>query len=84
MAPDAAPVTPSTSLKTKMTKKEFRERCNNIQLAKEKSIMMHEMLCTPDRGLKRIQRGSLSMGHIEYANFIGEFRDAIIKNSKKN
>jgi hypothetical protein len=81
---DAASLIPSTSVKTKMTKKEFRERCKAMQHEKEKGTMLHEMLCTPDGALKKIQKGSLSMGHVDYALFVRGFREAIIKNSKQN
>lgn len=84
MDPGAAAVTPSTLPKTKMTKKEFRERCKEMKLQREKRVMFHEMMCTPDSGLKRIQKGALSMGHVNYAFFIKGFREAVIEDTKKN
>ena len=84
MDPGAAAMTPSTLPKTNMTKKEFRERCKEMKLQREKRVMFHEMMCTPDRGLRRIQKGALSMGHIDYSVFIKGFREASILDTKKN
>lgn len=55
-----------------------------MKLQREKRVMFHEMMCTPDSGLKRIQKGALSMGHVNYAFFIKGFREAVIEDTKKN
>lgn len=66
-------------------KKEFRQRIQDMMNRKHRQIIVSELLCTKDSGLKMVRDGALAQGSVEYASLIQKFREMRIKfNNEKH
>lgn len=61
----------------------FRQRVQDMMNRKNRQIIVSELLCTKDVGLKRVRDGALAKSSIEYAGLIQKFREMRIENNNK-
>lgn len=64
-------------------KKELRERIRMMLANKQKRLMVSEMMCTKDSGLKLVRDAASSRSSLAYSSLIQKFRELRIKQNNE-